>query len=235
MVEPNVWDAWIFGRTPESKSRKPWFESTLLPFRSLAIFVMSTTPHFTQMGNCVPEDSGGNVLVNSLRAHIHIHTKHMGPTLAHAHTRAYTRARAREKPHDRTRLLIPVYCCRSHDLESRFNDLDKDESGDLDPEELFQILKGECALKDISRCILLSMISTSTKMAKLIVTNFSTCGRIYSDDDGGCLDPTFISYIPKFNNYTLLSYWSMLHSKCCNATSSTVAQSWNSMPLFYFQ
>ena len=38
--------------------------------------------------------------------------------------------------------------CRSHDLETRFNDLDKDESGDLDPEELFQILKGECALKD---------------------------------------------------------------------------------------
>ena len=43
---------------------------------------------------------------------------------------------------------MPSSRYRSHDLETRFNDLDKDESGDLDPEELFQILKAECALKD---------------------------------------------------------------------------------------
>ena len=37
---------------------------------------------------------------------------------------------------------------RSHELEVRFNDLDKDASGVLEPEELFQILESECALKD---------------------------------------------------------------------------------------
>ncbi|KAK2184333.1 hypothetical protein NP493_271g02006 [Ridgeia piscesae] len=47
--------------------------------------------------------------------------------------------------------IIEFYAClkaKSHELEVRFNDLDRDASGVLEPEELFQILQAECALKD---------------------------------------------------------------------------------------
>ena len=34
----------LSGRKPDSQSREPWFESPLLPFQKLGIFVLSTTP-----------------------------------------------------------------------------------------------------------------------------------------------------------------------------------------------
>ena len=49
----------------------------------------------------------------------------------------------------------------------------------------------------ISRFILLSMISISTRTARSIVMNSSTCGRIYLDDDSL---PLLV--ISKCNHYT---------------------------------
>ena len=37
------------GRTPDSQSREPGFESPVLPFRSLGIFFHFTTPQSTQL------------------------------------------------------------------------------------------------------------------------------------------------------------------------------------------
>ena len=53
---------------PDSQSREPGFESPLLPFRSLGIFVRFTTPQSTQLyDEYLAIDSGGNVSESSLR------------------------------------------------------------------------------------------------------------------------------------------------------------------------
>ena len=39
----------LSGRMPDSQSRDPGFESPLLPFRSVGIFVRFTTPQSTQL------------------------------------------------------------------------------------------------------------------------------------------------------------------------------------------
>ena len=44
-------------RTPDSQSREPGLKPPLLPFRSLGIFVLLTTPQSTQLAI----DSGGHV------------------------------------------------------------------------------------------------------------------------------------------------------------------------------
>ena len=47
---------------PDSQSSEPGFESPLLPFRSLGIFVHFTAPQSTQLYNeYLAIDSGGNV------------------------------------------------------------------------------------------------------------------------------------------------------------------------------
>ena len=52
----------------DSQSREPGFESPLLRFRSLGIFVLSMTPQSTQLYKLVPGiDSGGNASDWSLR------------------------------------------------------------------------------------------------------------------------------------------------------------------------
>ena len=52
----------LSGRIPDSQSRESGFESPLLPFRSLGIFVLFTTPQSTQLYNeYLAIDSGGHV------------------------------------------------------------------------------------------------------------------------------------------------------------------------------
>ena len=48
-TEEDGGERWLSGRTPESQSREPGFESPLLPFRRLGIFVLSTMPQLTQL------------------------------------------------------------------------------------------------------------------------------------------------------------------------------------------
>ena len=49
-LEPSVGH----GRMPDSQSREPGFESPLLPFRSLCMFVLCTVPRFSQLYKWVP-------------------------------------------------------------------------------------------------------------------------------------------------------------------------------------
>ena len=46
---------------PDSQSREPGFESPLLLFQSLGIFVLSTMPQFTQLYEYLAVDSCVNV------------------------------------------------------------------------------------------------------------------------------------------------------------------------------
>ena len=48
-------------RMPDSQSRKPALEFPLLPFRSLSIFVLSTTPQFSCVNDYLAVDGGGNM------------------------------------------------------------------------------------------------------------------------------------------------------------------------------
>ena len=43
-----------YDRLPDSQLREPGFESPLLPFQSLGIFVLSTTPQFPELNKWVP-------------------------------------------------------------------------------------------------------------------------------------------------------------------------------------
>ena len=53
---------------PDSQSRDPGFESPLLPFQSLGIFVLSMRPQATKhINEYLAIDSGGNVSGYSLR------------------------------------------------------------------------------------------------------------------------------------------------------------------------
>ena len=54
------WAQWLSGRILCSQSREPGFELSLLLFRSLGIFVLSTMPQFTING-CLAIESCGNV------------------------------------------------------------------------------------------------------------------------------------------------------------------------------
>ena len=55
---------------PDSQSREPEVESPLLPFQSLGIFVLSTTPRFTQLYKLMSTRllTVVEMLVNGLRA-----------------------------------------------------------------------------------------------------------------------------------------------------------------------
>ena len=48
-AQPEVERGSSVGRTPDSQSREPGFESPVLPFRSLGIFFHFTTPQSTQL------------------------------------------------------------------------------------------------------------------------------------------------------------------------------------------
>ena len=52
-----IWtrERWLSDRTPDSQLRDPGFESPLLPFQSLGLFILSMTPQFTQLYKWVPD------------------------------------------------------------------------------------------------------------------------------------------------------------------------------------